>query len=521
MRSSFLLASISLAALTLASCNNTAANDKPMKAAVLNGRQEVVLRLAHATEAAGDYLGAEKLYLQVVSQNPDNPMSHVELAEFYRRHHEDQKAIAGLKDAIRLQPNDTDVARELANTYINAGEPEKALVVLDTAIAANSRNPLLYNSKGVALDQIGNYHDAQKAYAEAFNLDPADSTTFKINLSMSYILEGSYDKAVALLRPMLNAPDAPPIARQNLALAYGLKGESEDALKLGLQDLSTSEAEENVKFYRMLARKHQGYNPDAEKPVSSNTPVPASVIKELFPDEEPIGPVKDIVEVPELPKPPQTEATVPAVPTAPAVSVITDENQIPPMPPLPPIMTAPAGPAANPVMTQEMIVPAPPEKKEAAVSHSGKSTADQDDDEDDDKEEASAPAAIPVIVKPAPVPPQKIEEFSSRTVAPQSMEKENDEDNEDETAAPTQPPKKEELSSRAIRPANVDKDDEEDDEEGKAPPAPQARNTGRMPIQTIEELSPSSGGNAAGGSVIIVTPDETQLPEPVLKPDRY
>lgn len=309
-----LLLTCSVAAM-LAGCNSfTLENEK--KSAhndELSSRQEVKLHMAHASEESGDYAGAEALFQQVVSQAPNALQPRIELAEFYRRHHEDAKAVESLKTALKMQPVNTDIARNLANTYINAGEPEMAIPVLEQAIAINPKDPLLYNSKGVALDQMGNYSEAQNSYKTAYDIDPVGGTTYKVNISMSYILSGKYDKAIELLRPMLDAPESPPIVRQNLALAYGLKGESETALKLGLQDLSTSEAEENLKFYRMLAQR-KGH---MSKKAGAAT-IPAAEAKELFPDDTPMVQPTPHIEAAPASQTPPTAVTIPdEIPVAP------------------------------------------------------------------------------------------------------------------------------------------------------------------------------------------------------------
>ena len=220
-------------AFALAGCGDPNGVGKSAKSASLSGRQEVKLRLAHATEESGDYVAAEKLFLQVIDQAPDAIGPHMELADFYRRHHEDQKAIDSLNAALKLDPKNTQIDRALGNTYIALGEPEQALAVLNEAIALNPRDPLLYNSKGVALDETGNYSEAQQSYQTAYNLDASGNMMYKINMSMSYILAGAYDKAIALLRPMLDMADAPPIIRQNLALAYGMKGGKRHGASIG------------------------------------------------------------------------------------------------------------------------------------------------------------------------------------------------------------------------------------------------------------------------------------------------
>ena len=318
MRLPFRLIGFSAALLVLSGCNDAKLDSKSMNSASASGRQEIKLRVAHATEESGDLAGAEKIFTQIAAQSPPTVAGKMELADFYLRHHEEARATEALQDALKLEPGNSDIARELANTYISMGQPGQALALLNESIDANPRNALLYNSRGVALDQMGDYARAQKSYKMAYDIDPVGGTTYKINISMSYILSGAYDKAIAILRPMLDTPDSPAIVRQNLALAYGLKGDSEEAEKLGLQDLSESEVQENIRFYRMLAHKN---NPNAPYP-SGTAPVPASVVQDLFPESEPAGAALKVepVNVP------------PAVSTPPAIEAEPEAKHISPTP---------------------------------------------------------------------------------------------------------------------------------------------------------------------------------------------
>jgi Flp pilus assembly protein TadD len=358
-----------IAATALAGCSTLNPEGKSTRNAALTGKEEVKLRLAHATEDAGDFASAEKMFQQIAQQVPGAVAPQLELAGFYRRHREDQKAIESLDAAAKLEPGNTDIKRELANTYIGVGEPEKAITLLDQAIAINRKDPLLYNSKGVALDQIGSYSEAQNCYKAAFDRDPVGGTTYKINISMSYILEGAYDKAIALLRPMLSAPEAPPIVRQNLALAYGMKGENEAALKLGLQDLSTSEAEENVRFYCMLAHKH-GMGAGAKTGAAA---VPASAIQDLFPADEPavVSPAPPAVVMP-----PHSEIAV------------EPDHKI--------VQAAPVSPVN--VSEETAPIPAPPKPVLRILSATTPSSGDKADDA------VSAPPATSVPPDESPLP---------------------------------------------------------------------------------------------------------------------
>lgn len=240
-------------AASLAGCGESDAVKANKKAMNANS-SEITLRLAHTSEAAGDFPAAEQYYRQ--SANKDRSIgTRIELAEFYKRHHGERQAMAVLDEAQKIDPLNTNVMRAIANIKIDMGSPAEALKILDRALKITSNDALLYNSKGVALDMLGKYTHARNSYSTAISLDSDDAMIFNANFGMSYIMNGYYSKAIELLLPLARSPDCTPQIRQNLALAYGLKGDNENALKYAQKDLPGKEAMENVKFYNMLANK--------------------------------------------------------------------------------------------------------------------------------------------------------------------------------------------------------------------------------------------------------------------------
>jgi Flp pilus assembly protein TadD len=326
--SSYLLVTTSLL-LALTACGNPSKSPKH-----ISGHEDVLLKIAHADEASGDMPDAENLYLQAVASSPGSLPTRLELANFYTRQHADTKTIVALEGALKLDPNNKDIARLLANAYINLGEPGKALEIINQAIEKNSDEPLLYNTKGVALDMLGRYTDAQASYRKALALNPKDEMTFKANLSMSYIASHKYNDAVAVLLPLMNRPDVTPTIRQNLALAYGMKGENGKALTLGLEDLPPAEAKENVKFYHMVAKE-----PASKKtatPVLKAKPEPESEEEAASEEEEELTtPVPDITKNPKIEVVKLKPAIIqePAAMPAPQKKPLIEDQPLPPKKP--------------------------------------------------------------------------------------------------------------------------------------------------------------------------------------------
>ncbi|HEU5046856.1 MAG TPA: tetratricopeptide repeat protein [Rickettsiales bacterium] len=269
MRYLSLLLVLSLAATSLTGCNvgeseAAKANAKAMR----ENSSEISLKLAHASEAGGDFPSAEHYFKEAFSKDR-SVKTRLELADFYRRHHGEHLALPLLKEAQKDYPDNTDVMREIANIYIGMGKPKDALDMLDQALETTSNDALLYNSKGVALDMLGRYTHARNAYSTALSLDPGNEMLFSANYAMSYILGRNYEKAIEILLPLARSPDSTPQVRQNLALAYGLKGDNDNALTYALKDLPPKQAQENVRFYNMLAKKGGVKNREAAIPPAS------------------------------------------------------------------------------------------------------------------------------------------------------------------------------------------------------------------------------------------------------------
>ncbi len=243
--------------LCVTACNpEFDAAEKNNRKEIAAGHDEMTLRLAIASESANDLANAERLYLQL--NKDESPQSTIELAGFYNRHNQSAHAVEILQKASEKSPKDANLKRTLANSLISAGNPERALSLLDSAIAEHQGDAYLYSSRGVALDKLNRYSDAQQSYQKAIELSPENAVDFRTNLSMSHILAGKYDIAIALLEPLASGKDSTPGIRQNLALAYGLKGDMDMAMKMGSKDLSIKEMNENIRFYSILAKGHKG-----------------------------------------------------------------------------------------------------------------------------------------------------------------------------------------------------------------------------------------------------------------------
>jgi Flp pilus assembly protein TadD len=115
--------------------------------------------------------------------------------------------------------------------------------------APNDRAAL--NDLGVALDLQGRHAAAQQAYARLLRIDP-DNRAAAVNQALSFSLSGQAGRSVALLRGPASQADATPRVRQDLAVALTLSGDTRDAEKLLLTDLSPGDTAAALAGYQAL-----------------------------------------------------------------------------------------------------------------------------------------------------------------------------------------------------------------------------------------------------------------------------
>lgn len=232
-------------------------------APTLASKAESLLRIAKATEEAGDAAAALDLYRQVVHLSPESVDAWLGQARTHRVLGEKDGEIAALEQALDQNSGNAEVLRWLANTLIDAGSPDQALEHLELAEEQGASDARLSNSRGVALDMLGRHEEAQDSFREALALETGRKGYIENNLAMSYLLAEDYDQAVALLSRLLETRGEDARLRQNLAMAYGLKGDHDKALALGLKDLSAEAATENIEFYKAYSKKLNQFSPSA------------------------------------------------------------------------------------------------------------------------------------------------------------------------------------------------------------------------------------------------------------------
>ena len=259
-------------------------------------------------------------------------------------------AIGFAEKAVERTPGDATIRSLLGSAYFAAGRFASAETAFRDSLSLAPNQPQLVLK--VALAQIAQGKNGEAlATLEAGRpvLDPAD-------YGLALALAGRPSDAVAALQPAARAPGADARVRQNLALAYALSGDWDNARVIAGQDVPANQLDGRMSQWMQLA------NP--AKPGAQ-----LAMLMGVAPAASDPG------------EPTRLALTTPAAPMAAAVPVeaapVPQVAEVaPPPPPIGPMEAAPGdapvsvAEAANaPAFTPEAVAPPPPVAKPARVVH--------------------------------------------------------------------------------------------------------------------------------------------------------
>ena len=215
-----------------------------------NGKAAALARVAAASLAAGDLATAAGLYRQAHILDETNAKYLVGLARTLAKLGQFDEAAESFDLATREAPENVDAKHGYGNALIALDRPNAALSQFEAALALREE-ARTHNGIGVAHDLLGDHILAQAHYQTGLVLEPANLTV-RNNLALSLAVSGKYAQAIAILRRAVTDPRAGARHRLNLALVYGLAGESAAAAEIARIDLDEDSVLRNLAYYRTL-----------------------------------------------------------------------------------------------------------------------------------------------------------------------------------------------------------------------------------------------------------------------------
>jgi Flp pilus assembly protein TadD len=103
--------------------------------------------------------------------DPRNDSAYVDLGFCYGVLRDGPSAIDASRTATDLNPSGSNFI-ELADVYLRVGDSEDALLAANAGIVKDPYNARLYNAKGMALNDLQRFAEAEEAWEKALQLNP-------------------------------------------------------------------------------------------------------------------------------------------------------------------------------------------------------------------------------------------------------------------------------------------------------------------------------------------------------------
>ncbi|MCZ4281936.1 tetratricopeptide repeat protein [Kiloniella laminariae] len=209
-----------------------------------------VYNIAEETYKRGDIRTAIGLYQRAFELDPSNPRPMIRIGEILIRQGEHLAAGQAYRQALVVEPKNTEAKRGLGVSFLSRGQVDLAIEQFSEGLAIEKDSKLL-NVMGVAYDKKEERQTAQKYYREGLEMDP-DNLTLRSNLGLSLAHAGQHNEAITLLYAVSKEPRATIAHRQMLAMAYTLAGDLEAAEQTSRIDMDDADVAQRMRYFGSL-----------------------------------------------------------------------------------------------------------------------------------------------------------------------------------------------------------------------------------------------------------------------------
>jgi predicted O-linked N-acetylglucosamine transferase (SPINDLY family) len=145
---------------------------------------------------AGRLADAERIYRQILAQQPDHAVAMHLLGVIARQVGRCDLAVDLIRRAIALRPNYAEAHGNLGNALKDMGQLDEAIASYRLAIRLNPDDALAHNNLGNALKDTGKLDQAIAAYRQAIGFKPGFAEAHN-NLGVALQSKGQLDQAIA------------------------------------------------------------------------------------------------------------------------------------------------------------------------------------------------------------------------------------------------------------------------------------------------------------------------------------
>jgi len=184
----------------------------------------------------GNFTGAAELFKQAIELDPGNSNAHNELGVTYVRLGRLEESVASFQTAIGISPGLVEARYNLGTQYFKLGKYGEAIHELTETVHLEPGHANAWNNLGVALARVSHHRDAINAYKSALQIRPASTETLML-LSIS-IFEVSPADAIAPLKEAVRLDPYGADALNSLGVVYSKIGKAREAAQSFRQALA-------------------------------------------------------------------------------------------------------------------------------------------------------------------------------------------------------------------------------------------------------------------------------------------
>lgn len=133
---------------------------------------EDLLNKADHLAQAGEYAKAEKIYLKLVTEDPQNASLYNKLALVYLGKKEFKDAAQALTQALTIEPDNDTFYNNLGLLLYQQGDYDEAIESYEKSIEINNKVASRFMNLGLAYFMVKQYRKAADAYEKALILEP-------------------------------------------------------------------------------------------------------------------------------------------------------------------------------------------------------------------------------------------------------------------------------------------------------------------------------------------------------------
>jgi Flp pilus assembly protein TadD len=158
--------------LTIASSSYADSASRAESDAVVAEAEKLVMQAGQSDPVDSKLIHQAMDKLKVALKiDPRNDSAYVDLGFCYGVLRDGDTAIGMYRTATELNPSGSNFI-ELSDIYMRVGDDEDALLAANAGLVKDPSNARLYNAKGLALNDLQRFDEAEEAWEKALRLDP-------------------------------------------------------------------------------------------------------------------------------------------------------------------------------------------------------------------------------------------------------------------------------------------------------------------------------------------------------------